>query len=168
MSLELTQIVPGLPPVISGVGDYAYLLARQLRAAHDIHTRFVVCDARWQGAKDFEEFSVDRIRAQQSEELEKELGASGMPSTVLLHYVGYGYQKRGCPFWLVQALESWKKRDTNRRLVVMFHELYAFGPPWRSSFWTSPLQRGLTKSLALLSDHCVTNLKNSMQGLVRM
>jgi len=50
----------------------------------------------------------------------------------------------------------------------MFHELYASGPPWRSSFWTSPLQRWLTKSLALLADHCVTNLANSAQVLLRM
>jgi len=50
----------------------------------------------------------------------------------------------------------------------MFHELYAFGPPWRSSFWTSPLQRALVKSLALLSDHCVTNLNVSLQVLARM
>src|SRR6185369_14901795 len=27
----VTQIVPRLPPVVSGVGDYAYLLARELR-----------------------------------------------------------------------------------------------------------------------------------------
>jgi hypothetical protein len=41
----------------------------------------------------------------------------------------------------------------------MFHELFAFGPPWRSSFWTSPLQRWLTTRLAELSDSCVTNLR---------
>jgi hypothetical protein len=44
-----------------------------------------------------------------------------------------------------------------RRLVTMFHELYAFGPLWRSSFWTSPVQRWIAKSLARRSEHCFTN-----------
>jgi hypothetical protein len=41
----------------------------------------------------------------------------------------------------------------------MFHELYAFGPPWRSSFWASPLQRWLAVKLALISNSGVTNMR---------
>jgi hypothetical protein len=39
----------------------------------------------------------------------------------------------------------------------MFHELFAFGPPWRSSFWLSPAQRRICRQLLWLSDHAVTN-----------
>jgi hypothetical protein len=39
----------------------------------------------------------------------------------------------------------------------MFHELYATGPVWRSSFWTSPVQRWIAQTLARNSDHCFTN-----------
>ena len=46
---EIIQIVPYLPPSISGVADYAYLLARELRAKHDIRTCFLVCDPGWNG-----------------------------------------------------------------------------------------------------------------------
>jgi hypothetical protein len=42
----------------------------------------------------------------------------------------------------------------------MFHELFAFGPPWGSAFWTSPVQRWLTKSLARFSGHCFTNMSS--------
>ena len=54
-ALEIVQIVPRLPPSISGVGDYAYLLARELRATHDIHTHFIVCDPFWEGAENVEQ-----------------------------------------------------------------------------------------------------------------
>ena len=167
-ALEIVQIVPRLPPSISGVGDYAYLLARELRATHDIHTHFIVCDPFWEGAENVDGFAVGRINDHSSDILAKEISDCGMPAALVLQYVGYGYQKRGCPVWLVKALNEWKRQDSTRRLLVMFHELYATGPPWRSSFWTSLLQRTLVKSLALLSDHCVTNLNASMHVLVRM
>jgi hypothetical protein len=150
------------------VGDYAYLLACKLRFAYDIHTRFLVGDPSEERATQLNGFGVDCITVQQSTDLDRQLGASRMPSIVLLHYVGYGYQQRGCPTWLVKGLESWKKRDGNRRLVVMFHELYALGPPWRSSFWTSWIQRRLVTSLARIGDHCITNLNESMRELIRL
>jgi hypothetical protein len=43
--------------------------------------------------------------------------------------------------------------------MIMFHELHAFGPPWRSSFWVSYLQKSLVVRLAESADTCVTNLK---------
>lgn len=195
---EILQIVPQLPPAISGVGDYAYLLARQLRAAHDIHTKFVVCDPQWENAESgklktetgeptinhqpsttLDGFPIYHLKEQSAAELLRVLSAEGMPSTVLLQYVGYGYEKRGCPVWLARGLDRWKnqKAETRNpnslsqfqlsafslsarpRLVTMFHELYASGPPWRSSFWTSPIQRWLVMHLATASGHCVTNLR---------
>ena len=157
MSLEILQIVPRLPPAINGVGDYAYLLARQLRAAHNIHTRFLVCDPSWEGELEIEAFSVEKLQAQQATELTEKLSKKIMPQTVLLHYVGYGYEKRGCPFWLKEGLEAWRKSNANHRLVVMFHELYASGPFWTSAFWLSSLQKRLAASIARLSDSCLTN-----------
>jgi hypothetical protein len=87
-----------------------------------------------------------------------------MPTTVLLQYVGYGYEKRGCPAWLARGLRAWRGAGNapspapgGQRLITMFHELYAFGPPWNSSFWASPVQRWIARSVANLSAQCVTN-----------
>jgi glycosyltransferase involved in cell wall biosynthesis len=168
MSLEILQIVPRFPPSISGVGDYVCLLARQLRAAHGIHTRFLVCDPCWSEKSEIEGFSVVPFDIQKAGELTRRMSGPEMPETALLHYVGYGYHKRGCPLWLVRGLKSWKKANATHRLLVMFHELYAFGPPWSSSFWTSPVQRALVKSLALMSDHNITNLEVSRKSLARI
>jgi hypothetical protein len=231
--MQIIQIVPRLTPAIDGVGDYTFLLAKQLRAAHDIDTQFVVCDPNWENAEtlnpenlkseggsekaeirnenpnnspDFQPpssrsgegkpatgepstihfqpstvldgFAVHQLEERSAEELLRVLSRPGMPQTVLLQYVGYGYQKRGCPVWLVRGLEKWRKQkaeinndeepDTSQlsqfpisalpNLVTMFHELYATGPVLRSSFWTSPVQRWIAKSLARMSGHCFTNL----------
>jgi len=158
MPLEILQIVPNLPPAINGLGDYAYLLAKQLGAGHDIQSHFLVCDSSGNRERELSGFKVHQLEAQQPDELARKLAMGEMPSIVLLHYVGYGYEKRGCPFWLLRGLESWKRVNADRQLLIMFHELYAFGPPWRSSFWASPAHRWLAARLARLADRCITNL----------
>lgn len=87
------------------------------------------------------------------------------PNTVLLHYVNYGYEIRGCPYWLIAGLRAWRSRDPRNRLVTMFHELYASGPLWRSSFWLSRLQRQLAATLCGISSAVVTNRELSRQWL---
>lgn len=88
----------------------------------------------------------------------RSLAAAAPPSNaLLLHYVGYGFSPRGVPWELVGAICDWKIGAAGRRLVTLFHEVYAFGPPWRSSFWLSPVQRHLAQRLARVSDACVTS-----------
>lgn len=82
-----------------------------------------------------------------------------------LQYSGYGYAKRGAPLWLLQALE--RKRHKIPKLGIFFHELYAFGPPWSSAFWLSPVQRHIARRLAELSDFWITNREDSAQWLRR-
>ena len=49
---SLVQIVPILPPAISGVGDNAALLAEALRSAHGVETRFIVGDPAWRDQRE--------------------------------------------------------------------------------------------------------------------
>lgn len=85
--------------------------------------------------------------------------------TVLLHYSGYGFARRGVPAWLVGGLERWKAGGPERRLVVMFHELWASGPIWRSSFWTSRMQRLVTARVLDLADLWMTNAETHGEKL---
>lgn len=212
---QIIQVVPRLPPAVDGVGDYALLLARQLRAAHGIQTVFIVCDPTWKlkdrGQKSdvsnqrpevrpptsdllppvwLDGFPVYQVQERNYQLLERSVEAllrvlnqPGMPDTVLLQYVGYGYQKRGCPIWLAQALRAWRHQGsvirgpvvssltsdfrppTSRRLVTMFHEISAAGPVWRSAFWIAPLQRRVAKALAQSSNHSFTNMTLHAQVL---
>lgn len=133
--MRVFQVVPHLPPPFEGVGTYASALAGALEQ-RGIESRFVTGEART------------------TEALLKGLQGS---ETVLLHYANYGYQSRGCPFWLVEGLERW--RSPGRRLVTFFHEVWASGPPWRSSFWLLPIQKRLATRVARLSGALATSLE---------
>jgi hypothetical protein len=137
---EIVQIVPRLPPPAEGVGGFALALADALRGRHGIASRFVAA------------VTVP----QEAGALARLLGETAAGRPVLLHYAGYGYHPRGCPGWLVDGLREHRHRGG--RLVTVFHEVYASGPPWRSSFWLSPAQRRLAAELARLSDGMVTSL----------
>lgn len=144
--MPLIQIVPRLPPTVEGVGSYAEALAGALRQRCGIATRFVAMAP------------AERTPEALTAALEAETLGSEDNVQVLLHYASYGYQVRGCPAWLIRGLARWKQRGGGRRLVTMFHEVWATGPPWRSSFWLSPVQRRLAASLARLSGGIATSL----------
>jgi len=154
----ITAIVPRLPPSVDGLGDYGLNLAQQLRQDFGLVTDFVVGEPNWSNQAFVKGFAVKQVTERSSAALLELLpNDQHLRTTVLLHYVGYGYAKRGCPVWLVEGLERWRKAADSRRLVTMFHEVYAFGAIWTSQFWTSPLQRNLAARLVRLSDHCVTS-----------
>jgi hypothetical protein len=70
---------------------------------------------------------------------------------VLLHFSGYGYQERGVPSWLLRGLQMWKNSRAGIPLLTAFHELYATGVPWQSSFWLCPVQKWIAYSVLKLS-----------------
>ena len=157
-SNAVIAIIPRLPPVFDGVGDYALNLALQLRKDFGIETHFVVGDPTWTGASAIKDFSISQVTLRSAATLLSLLSTHYHSlTTVLLHYVGYGYAKRGAPSWVIEGLERWHNNTANAYLVTMFHELYAFGSPWTSAFWLSSLQRKLAVRLVQLSDRCLTS-----------
>jgi hypothetical protein len=164
--MGIIQFVPELPPAINGLGDYALNLARQLRQEFGKETHFVVGDPNWEGDRQIEGFPISVLSKRSGRAvLSLLIEACSSLTPVLLHYVGYGYARRGCPVWLVDGLERWHNADVNHSLVTMFHELYAFGPPWASSFWLSPLQKNLAIRLARLSDRILTSRQDYAKSL---
>jgi hypothetical protein len=159
----LLQIVPRFPGGIDGVGDYALTVAKKLN----------------------DQFGYETVFASKS--LEREPGSTSLSVAgfdvlfldglldnadlkydhVLLHYVNYGFQKRGIPFRLLSILQE-LRRQHHGKLVTIFHELYASGPPWSSAFWLQPLQIHLTKSAGRLSDACIVSSENFRSELKRM
>lgn len=155
--MSVISIVPRLPPTTDGVGDYAFHLARQLRQDHNIQTHFIVCDRTYSTDKNIDNFPISQLADPTAEALLSTLYQQQI-DTVLLHYVGYGYTKRGCPSWLVEGLEQWRTRSDLRQLITMFHEVYASSnKPWTSSFWLSSWQKNLAAHLARLSDRLLTS-----------
>lgn len=141
------QLIPRLPPPVCGVGDHARLLAEALQA-QGVESVLVPyhADTDWR--------QVLRRSAQ-----------AGGSVTWLVHYSGYGYAKRGAPLGLLLELRRLRRDCPGVRLLTMFHELYAGGPPWTSAFWMSPLQRHVAAGLARLSDAVFTNRAASGEWL---
>jgi len=127
--MQLTQVVPRLGPW-DGVGDYASRLGEVLQRRHGVTSRF-----------------IEAGNAGGRRELMEALAAPQGP--LLLHYVGYGYARRGAPLWLARAIA---RRNRGRRLGVVFHELFATGRPWQSAFWLSGLQQHVVTRLARQCD----------------
>ena len=159
---SLIQIVPSLSPVIDGIGDYALQLARQLRQTCGVETSFIVCDPAWPRHQWSGEFQAVGLGRRTPSLLWASmyllaLRTGEVKSPILLHFSPYGYQKRGCPFWLVHGLETLAKRSS-MRVNVAFHELDVdSSKPWSSSYWVPRVQRDLIKRLLNLAAFSYTN-----------
>src|SRR5438270_2144823 len=112
----LLQIVPKVPGGIDGVGDYALTIAEKLRERFETETVFAAFNVSVKNVRGFEVVSVKQVQNYDH---------------FLLHYVNYGFQKRGIPFRLLSILQK-LRRQQRGKFVTIFHELYASGPPWTS------------------------------------
>ncbi len=141
----ILQIVPREPGSHDGVGDYALSLAHCLSRDHGLTTTFVVANGSDSGEKEgfpvFPGFSSIR---------------RGNFSGIVVHYANYGYDRRGIPSELRDAVRGMTSGRT-LPCVIMFHEIYASGPPWRSAFWTRPAQMRIARDLIQLSSACVVS-----------
>ncbi len=155
--MDLIQWVPNLPPRIDGIGDYALKLAHRLRDQHSIQTHFLVGNPHWTGPDIIEGFPARALDSRSPAAVRQAL--TQLPHAPhLLHFVVYGYHKRGCPVWLLNALTDLHASGTH--LHTAFHELEAHSwKPWSSVFWTSPIQKSLLRRLARISTFRYTNLE---------
>lgn len=170
--VRVIHITPELPPTVGGVADYTAILSRRLVEVSGGGVEPVLVHAGKESAEKIEvNFPVVEVGADQSagrltravQELahEPEQG-----SVLLLEYSGYGYAKRGAPIGLVRGLRR-VCRKGGLPLFTIFHELYATGPPWKSAFWMSPLQRFVVAWLARMSVGIVTNRFSAVPWLRR-
>lgn len=154
------MIVPRLPPSIDGVGDYGLSLALQMRKDYGVQTEFIVGDPDYK-VSEIEGFKIKVVTSRSFKAIIKLLPSEPNENhSIILHYVGYGYAKRGSPVWLCIALANWTRFSKKRKLITMFHEIYAFGPIWTSQFWTSPLQRFVARRLGQLTSFAVTSKRS--------
>lgn len=140
----MVHIAPELPDALGGVADYASLLLSAIALDRTPSAALTV-----RGGRSGQE-RMRRCADHLVERLE-DLGAQH----VLLHYSGYGYAKRGLCFWLSEGLSRWRKGNPHRRLLLIAHELYATGWPWRSSFFTALPQRAIARKLVHTADAAI-------------
>lgn len=154
----LIQVVPRRTAEPNGVADYALALARVLRKRSGIDSVFLSATSSAEAQSRQDEWRTMPI-ARQAEDLAAalcSLSAGTGAHAILLHFTGYGYQKRGLPLWLVSGLKDTRRRAPNVQLITIFHELYATGRPWQSAFWLSPVQKQIARSILRLSSAAIT------------
>lgn len=175
--MRLVQLVPTLGPPVEGVGAHARCLAAHLGRDEGVRVELVVGTPLGTGGPRRTEAGapVRAVAERSGPALAAALAGADAdapegdrPTTVLVHYSNYGYQARGCPFWLAAGVESWRRGGPRRRLVTLFHEVYATGAPWTSSFWLSPAQRRIAARIARVSDALMTSLERYAGLLERL
>ena len=168
----LTHIVPTLPPQSGSAGEYAFILASQLRDQYGINSKFILCNPDWDGPTRIGEFVIRRLR------LANEAGLWGMLASlkdhpsVLLHYDGCAYNKNGTPAWLYRGIKSWldeSNHGVNRnkqQFITIFHKMWESSTkPWESAFYLQPLQQNLVKKLHSISQSSVVTTPHSQSFL---
>lgn len=160
MNPTVLQVLPRSPGTFDGVGDYALALARGLRHRHNIDSVFVACETQ---AKN----EIDSFRIFPLQEFSRARTAHETCDGIILHYVNYGFQKRGVPVTLVSLLKT-LRHECGGALLVIFHELFASGPPWHSEFWLQPMQKKIARDLARLADTRVVSCESSRDQLEKL
>lgn len=160
---NLTHIVPCLPPAINGVGDYSVKLWSHWYEPQQKWC-FLVTEGASASQKQWSEVRIENFE-KSTRGLISALEAI-KAQTVILHYVGYGFHPKGCPVWLPLALKEWKADNLDRQVVVMFHETYATGAIWKSSFWLQPIAQKIIRNLILIADLWSTSCRRYYSQLV--
>ena len=152
MKKKIIQICPTFPPNTGGVGNYTKLLADFLKKKK-INSKILVSDHLDNRNKKQSSFGKNKNLSSLLEKINS--------NVVILHFSGYGYATRGLCFNLIKSLEKWKQNNKNRKLITIFHEIYAIGPIYRMSFWTSLPQKYLAKKLLKLSNVALVTSKQN-------
>lgn len=151
-------ISPAYPTAINGLGDYSYLLGKEL--AKNSHLKIV-----YAGLTQKEVVDVSPYQLIDSSNLHF-VTAQLSISIVYLNYVNYAYHQKGIPFWLLQQLNLIKKKGV--KIIIFFHELNATSyKPWQSVFWLKPLQQYLYKKLYSIADFCFCSNDRVLNILIK-
>lgn len=163
----IVHIVPTVPPELNGLADYSFKLSQHWPDAGASWSCLALrlpeeAQKNWPGAN----FSLFEPSQQGLSAALQKLDESAEIEVLVLHYVGYAYQPKGVPTWLPAVLAGWKKAHPQQSLVVMFHELWATGAPWRSCFWVLPTAKSIVSQLAAASDFWITSCQNYFDKVV--
>lgn len=160
--MKIAQIVPRLPPYRDGVGDYAIWLAKQLSAAHNIDTQFLIFQAGSKNDANVEGFSALKL----TEHTIQEFNTLISPDVdgIILHYSNYPYLhgKWDAPFWMLDALNDIKQRLAVK-VIVMFHELPTL--KWGRIKILNPVQALMSRRLAQIAHTVITDSSNFKKQL---
>jgi hypothetical protein len=180
--MSLCVIAPRLPPALDGIGDYCRQLWQHCQAIesaqqsvpNSLHPStanptkdrpwtFLVLDGAQESQAQWPEVEIRQL-AGTREDLALQLEAVKV-DTVILQYVGYGYDPNGAPFWLAEAVADWIGDNRDRRLIIMFHETWSSGKPWERAFWQMQAHQRCVTQLLKVTSLAVTSTRANAESL---
>jgi hypothetical protein len=159
MNSEIIQIVPRRTSRPDGIGDYGTQLAQAVFRQAGLRSLFISGTPAQLESPRADCWQTECALNRSGHALANQLSRhcrDRADRAVILHISGYGYAKRGAPLWLLNGMRLWRRTQKNGRLFGIFHELFATGPMWNSSFWLSGMQKYVTRSLWDLCDGGLT------------
>lgn len=144
---SVVHIVPRHVGTSDGISQYARALARNLKMFRHIFLHHA------DDGRDKLDCG-EELRTGQGFSIHSTLGRQHLDDAtiVLLHYVGYGYSRRGSPSWLARLLSR-----TDATLITFFHELDATGNGFSRGVVYSFFQRRVIRALIERSSVLVTS-----------
>jgi len=161
-SRAVIHVTRQLPPAYDGIGDYLYNLWRAW-PDRETHWHFAVQQGAAAASTAWPQVSIHEYQpnpfslATTLDRIEAD--------TLVLHYVGYAFHRKGVPAWLSKVLGQWCESHGGR-LITMFHELYADSSPLHSPFWLKPIARSIIRSLLRVSDAWVVTCERNWDLLL--
>ena len=156
MTTALVQLVPQADTPSCSLGMFAAMIVQPLQEMFQ-------CSCAVVGSRISEHPTSKLFRCSERDDLvfriESAVGQlehlGGNSPIILLHYVGYGYQSRGAPLWLLSDMKRLKK--LGYEVWIFFHELFAStAKPWKSAFFFSVPQIFICRELARIGDRIFT------------
>lgn len=114
---KLIVVIPNLPPIVCGIGNYAIKLSRQLLKMR-IYDEIVVGGNQAPTANPLKLANIE-LR-QWSEVLKNERDNAD----VFLNFAPTAYSKFGLPLQLLNNLNTYKKHNPNAQISTIFHETW--------------------------------------------
>lgn len=120
--MRILFITNNLPPLVDGVGDYTFNLAREFaKHGHETH---IICRNKEEIQDNYEDIHVTKIVRKWNRQTGKDIAEyirEKKIEVVSLQYVPYAYHSKGLPFGLISAVEEIKR--TEAKLMVFCHEV---------------------------------------------
>jgi glycosyltransferase involved in cell wall biosynthesis len=144
-----------------GVGDYTRRLLENLPRITGL--RLIVPKIGSRPVSSFEQYSVEET----DRSIRDLRGRLPVQGSILLQYSAYGFDRHGYPHWLIKALLEWKK-ESQRTLAIMFHEIWAFWPVWNKNYLLQQLHRRDLRRLVRVADAVFTSTSSQARHLTAL
>lgn len=158
--MHILFITNNFPPIVDGVGDYTFHLAREfVKNGHEI---VVVCKENAQippKVYGIEVKAIIKIWNKKAAIPIIKLIGDYQISWVILQYVPHGFQRKGLPFALISVMKQIK--STGVKIMVFCHEVavsYIKGESIKR-FFLSFLMKYVTKEILQMADRVATNIE---------